>query len=101
MSGLDSRVFQDLKFDGCIICDVLSYVMHKGNPGQIWVTHHVHPNIVAVALLKDFAAVIIAGGGKPDEESIIRAQDEGVKLLTTSLQAYDVAIEIAKLTREV
>ena len=86
-----------LEFRGCIICDLLSYVMNKGKRSQVWITHHVHPNIVAVASLKEFAAVIAVGGGELDEETIDKARVEGVNLLTTALQAYDVAIKIAKL----
>jgi predicted transcriptional regulator len=86
-----------LDFSGCIISDLLSYVMQKGNPGQIWVTHHGHPNIAAVALLKEFAAVIIAGGGAPDQETILRARENGLVLLATDLEAYDIAFVIKQL----
>lgn len=86
-----------LHFFGCIISDLLSYVMQKGIPGQVWVTHHGHPNVVAVALLKEFAVVIIAGGGVPDQETVLRARENGLVLLATDLEAYDIALTLKQL----
>ena len=53
-----------------------------------------HANVVAVASLIDAAAVIIAGGMQPDEETVKKAQDVGIPLLSTSLSAFDVVGEV-------
>lgn len=86
---------QEIAFQGCIICDVLSFAIATAKKDQIWICHHIHPNIIAVALLKELAAVIIVGGGKPDPETVKRAEEEGIPLFVTGKQAYDVVKVIA------
>lgn len=86
---------EEIFFQGCISCDVLSFVIAHGQKDQIWITHHIHPNIIAVALLKELAAVIIVGGGRPDPETVKRAEEEGIPLFVTGKQAYDVIKVIA------
>lgn len=84
-----------ISFQGCIICDVLSFAIAHGQKDQIWITHHIHPNVIAVALLKELAAVVIVGGGKPDSETVSRAEEERIPLFITGKQAYDVVKVIA------
>jgi imidazolonepropionase-like amidohydrolase len=63
--------------------DLLSCVM-AGAPKQgIWVTLQAHGNIVAVAALLELTAVIITEGAMPDENTIQKANDEGVTLFST------------------
>ena len=40
-----------------------------------------HQNIVAVALLREMAAIVITGGQKPDAETIQKANQEGIPIL--------------------
>lgn len=82
-------------FHGCIVCDVLSFTIAHAEKGQIWITHHTHPNIIAVAVLKELAAVIVAGGGKPDPETVRRAEEEKIPFYVSSRQAYDLVKWIA------
>jgi hypothetical protein len=68
--------------------DLLSCVM-AGAPKQgIWVTLQAHGNIVAVAALLELTAVIITEGAMPDENTISKANDEGVTLLSTPLSSF-------------
>lgn len=68
--------------------DLLSCVM-AGAPKQgIWVTLQAHGNIVAVAALLELTAVIITEGAMPDENTIQKANDEGVTLLSTSNSTF-------------
>lgn len=76
---------------GAIVSDLLSYVMAQGRPGDAWVTIQTHPNIVAVAALARLSAVVIAGGFEPDEDTVARAEEEGIPLLVTDRTAYGVA----------
>ena len=76
---------------GAIVSDLLSFVMADGKPGWVWVTIQTHSNIVAVATLNDMAAVVIASGFEPDEDTIARADEEGIGLLTTRQSAFEVA----------
>ena len=71
--------------------DLLSDVMGNAPPGSVWITIQSHLNIIAVALLREMAAIVIAGGFAPDEETIARADKEGVPILTWPGFSYDLA----------
>jgi predicted transcriptional regulator len=77
--------------------DLLSDVMANSQEGDIWVTIQGHPNIVAVATLRDLAGVILANGRQPDEETLQRAEEEGIPILCTPLQTYEVAGRLYRL----
>lgn len=76
---------------GALVSDLLSYVMANGKHGQIWVTIQTHSNIVAVAMLGGLAAVVIADGFQPDEDTTGRAEEEGVPILLSPETGYAVA----------
>lgn len=71
--------------------DLLSDVMARGGEDVLWITIQIHPNIVAVAVLKDLAAVIISGGRTPEPETVQRAEKEGLPLLGSALGAFELA----------
>ena len=81
----------DREVSGGYASDLLSDVMANSREGDVWVTLQVHPNIIAVATLKDLAGIIIVQGKKPDEETIKKAQQEGVPLLVTEHQTFEIA----------
>lgn len=83
--GLDREV------KGGYTSDLLSDVMANSQEGDVWVTIQGHPNIVAVATLRDLAGIILANGKQPDAETVQRAEDEGVPILCTPLPSYEVA----------
>ncbi len=70
------------------VSDMLSCVMTGAKNKSIWVTLQAHNNIVAVACLLDIAAVIISEGAKPDEDTIKKANEEGITLLTTEKNSF-------------
>jgi hypothetical protein len=70
--------------------DLLSDVMAHSQEGDVWVTIQAHPNIVAVATLRDLAGIILANGRQPDDETVQRAEEEGVTILCTPLPTYEV-----------
>ncbi len=80
----------DREVRGGYASDLLSDVMANSREGDVWVTLQVHPNIIAVATLKDLAGIIIVQGKKPEEETIKKAQQEGVPLLVSDLQAFEI-----------
>lgn len=77
--------------DGGCAGDLLSDVIAHGRKDQVWVTIQIHPNIVAVAVLKELAAILIAGGREPSGETIDRARKERVPILGTTLSAFEIA----------
>lgn len=82
--GLDKEV------TGGYVSDLLSDVIAKSQNGNLWITLQVHPNIVAVASLKDLAGIIIIGGKEPTEDTLAKAESENVNVLTSSLPAFEV-----------
>lgn len=77
--------------------DLLSDVMGHLEEDQLWITMQTHQNIVAVATLKDAAAVLIVNGASPDEETLQKGKDEGIALLGTSLSAFVASGKIYQL----
>jgi predicted transcriptional regulator len=71
--------------------DLLSDVMANAEKGSVWITIQRHHNIVAVALLKELAAIILANGYQPDPETVEKAKEEGIPLLVSSSAAYQLA----------
>ena len=81
----------DRQIQGGYCGDLLSDVMANAPIGCIWLTVQTHQNIVNVAVLHEMAAIILAGGKTPDQETIDRANEEGIPLLMWSNTAYDLA----------
>lgn len=70
--------------------DLLSDVMANTREGDLWVTLQVHPNTIAVATLKELAGIVVVQGRKPEEETVKKAEQEGIPLLVTELQAFEI-----------
>jgi len=77
--------------------DLLSDVMAHAQDGDAWVTLQKHLNIVAVAQLKNLAAVVVVNGREPDAETRARALEHGVAIVVTPLPAFDVAGRLYQL----
>jgi serine kinase of HPr protein (carbohydrate metabolism regulator) len=69
--------------------DLLSDVIANSKAGNLWVTLQTHRNIVAVATLKELAAIILVNGRAPDPETLEKAQEEKVILLGSRLPAFE------------
>ena len=84
-SGLDREIR-----DG-YCCDLLSEVMGNAPEGCAWMTVQGHQNIIAVAVLRNMAAIIITGGQAPDNETIKKADHEGIPILQWPGSSYSLA----------
>lgn len=71
--------------------DLLSDVMANSLKGDIWFTIQTHQNIMAVAVLKELAAIVLVNGQKPDEETVSRADAEGIPIFMSPLTSYELA----------
>ncbi len=71
--------------------DLLSEIMANAPEGCVWLTIQGHQNIVAVAVLREMAAIIITGGQTPDEETLQKANQEEIPLLLWPQSAYELA----------
>lgn len=83
--------YNDREIRGAYVSDLLSDVMTNAKAGEIWITLQVHINIIAVATLKNLPAIIITNNRRPDDETIRKANEEGVALFKTSLSTFEVA----------
>lgn len=79
--------------------DLLSDVMGHSKEGQVWVTLQTHRNILGIATLKDLAAIILVKGFLPDEDTIAVAVEEGVPLLSTKDQAFEISGRLYELLK--
>jgi hypothetical protein len=89
--------FSALRLTGGYASDLLSCVMAGAKPGYLWITIQAHINIVAVASLNDIAAVIITENAAPEASVIEKANDQGVTLLVSSENTYQVAGKLWEL----
>jgi len=71
--------------------DLLSEIMGNAPAGCAWLTVQGHQNIVAVAVLREMSAIIITGGQEPDEETIQKADQEGIPILRWPNSSYRLA----------
>ena len=71
--------------------DLLSEVMANAPEDCVWLTVQSHQNIVAVAVLKEMAAMILTGGQVADDETIAKADAEGIPLLQWAGSTFDLA----------
>jgi len=71
--------------------DLLSDVMARAKPKDLWITIQGHQNIVAVAVLTEVAGVVVCGSAEPEAATLERADREGIPILRTSLTAYETA----------
>ena len=85
------REIPEVEVEKGYVSDLLSDVMGHAEEGSIWITIQTHPNIVGVAVLKDIPAVIITGGRSPQEDTLKKADEEGIVIFSTSKNSFEVA----------
>ena len=71
--------------------DLLSEIMANAPQGCVWLTIQGHQNIVAVAVLRDMAAIMVTGGQTPDDETLQKANEEKIPILLWPDSAYQLA----------
>ena len=82
---------------GGYVSDLLSDILAHAPEGGLAVTIQAHLNVVAVAVHARLAAVILAGGRRPEDAVVARAAEEGVVLLATQATAFDVCGRLYEL----
>ncbi len=84
-NGLDKEI------SGGYVSDLLSDVMGNTREGQVWITLQVHQNVMAIASLKDLAAVILVNNLEPEKNTVIYSEKESIPVLGTSLPTFEMA----------
>ncbi len=77
--------------EGVYCGDLLSWVMSKAKPGNVWITIQSHINVIAVASLIGIPAVIIVEGSEVDDDVIKKAEEEEIAIFTSTKPAYEIA----------
>ncbi|MBU1486820.1 serine kinase [bacterium] len=89
----------DQEVTGGYMGDLLSDVMGNSKEGELWITIQRHQNIVAVASLKELSGIILANNREPEEETLKRAEEEGVVIMVTELGAFEIAGRLYNLLK--
>jgi len=84
-AGLENEI------SGGYVSDLLSDVMGFAREGQVWITLQTHQNVLAIASLKDLAAVILVKDFQPDEDTLLHSNEEGIPLLGTNMETFEIA----------
>ena len=69
--------------------DLLSDVIANAGRDSLWVTMQTHGNIIAVAALKDVAAIVIVSNHRPADETIAMAKQKRVCVLGTGMTTFE------------
>jgi predicted transcriptional regulator len=91
---LDLKVFSGheglgREITGGYSSDLLSNVMGNADAGTVWITIQTHRNVIAIAALKELAAVIIPSDEIPGEDTVSQSNEEGIPVLGTGMSAFE------------
>ncbi len=70
--------------------DLLSDVMGNANEGDVWVTLQIHKNIIAVAMMKSLAGIILINSREPEAETLAKANEEKIPIMQSRLPAFEI-----------
>ena len=79
----------DREIKGGYVSDLLSDVMGFAKEGDVWVTLQTHKNVMAIASLKELAAIVLVKGNKPEDDTLEAAIEEGIPILGTDKQTFE------------
>ena len=88
---------EDREVTGCYSGDLLSWVMSRAKEGDVWLTVMGNINAVAVAVLTDCACIVLTENASLDEQAKDKAELQGVCILQSEKNAYELSVEISKL----
>lgn len=87
------------EINGGYVSDLLSDVMGNASEGEVWITLQSHQNVMAIASLKELAAVILVKGFEPEEDSVKYSNEEGIPVLGTSLSTFEISGKLYELLK--
>ncbi len=79
----------DREVAGGYVSDLLSDVLAHAEDDCLWVTLHIHQNIVAVASHKGLAGIVLVQGRIPEKETVAKAEEENIPIMVTDLPAFE------------
>lgn len=87
----------DTEVSGCYIGDLLSLVMSKAMPNDLWITVQTNINILAVATITEVACILVPEGIIVDEATVAKANLQGINIFSSDKTSYELAKEIGAL----
>jgi len=84
----------DTVITGGYTSDLLSDVMANAKKDYIWITMQTHLNITAIASLKEIAAVIVVMNREINKDTLDKAMEEKITILTTPLTSFQISGKI-------
>jgi len=87
----------DKNITGAYVSDLLSDVMGHAREGEVWITLQSHMNVLAIASLKELAAIVLVKGIEPDRQVLDKASAEGIPVLGTADQTFETAGKLFQL----
>ncbi|MBN2172649.1 MAG: serine kinase [Bacteroidales bacterium] len=88
------------KVSGGYVSDLLSDVMGHASASQVWITLQTHRNVLAIASLKDLAAVILVKNLQPDNETIKHSNEEKIPVLGTSSDTFEISGQLYQILKK-
>jgi serine kinase of HPr protein (carbohydrate metabolism regulator) len=89
----------DKEVTGGYVSDLLSDVMGRSSEGEVWITLQTHKNVMAIASLKDLAAVILVNQFEPDIDMAEQAKIEQIPVLGTELSTFEITGQLYNLLK--
>lgn len=97
LTVLSGKDLLEKEIIGGYVSDMLSDVLANSKKGNIWVTLQTHLNIISVASVKELSGIIIVNGRKPDEDSLKKAEDEKIIVLSTDGRSFQIVGKLYEL----
>ena len=87
------------KITGGYVSDLLSDVMGNADSGQVRITLQTHKNVMAIASLKDLAAIVLINNNTPDEDTLEQSNNENIPMLGTSMSAFELTGKLYEILK--
>src|SRR4030042_1194324 len=87
----------DREVTGGYASDLLSDVLAHSREGNLWITLQLHQNIVAVAGMKDRAGIVLVNGREPEQETVEKAEEEGVVIMMSEMPTFELVGKLYEL----
>ncbi len=91
---LTTSDYEDREVTGCYIGDLLSWVMGRAKPQDVWITVMSNVNIVAVATLSDAACILVSENVPIEQEVLQKANAQDVVIARSPLPSYELGVAV-------
>lgn len=92
--GLDNQV------EGGYCGDLLSWVMGRAEKGDAWITVMGNINAIGVAVLTEISCIILSESASLDKDAELRANQQGVPVLQSDKNSFNLAVELSALNSQ-